>query len=234
MIKKIKFLFIIILTLFIEVNIVYAANNYSVDTNVFISSLNINLVIVAGSSDDGMIVNTDNIIPTISSGETFTVNNASGGLSVSPNNSNVVIGCDSNQMASVIVTGASSQAYTITPSSTLCVLPVSIRNSGRPPIIPATSTPKIITKTPNPSTILDNPKQTAHNFGTTTLRNGSRGESVKELQRFLNKVLKLNLVVDGKLGPKTVVVIKKWQKTNGLTPDGLVGEKTKEKMNALN
>ncbi len=71
-----------------------------------------------------------------------------------------------------------------------------------------------------------------YNFGAVTLRNGSRGEAVKELQRFLNARLNLGLVVDGKLGPKTIAVIKQWQKDNGLVPDGLVGAKTKARMNA--
>ncbi|OGI72684.1 hypothetical protein A2W56_00335 [Candidatus Nomurabacteria bacterium RIFCSPHIGHO2_02_41_18] len=65
-----------------------------------------------------------------------------------------------------------------------------------------------------------------------TLRNGSRGPAVMELQRFLNTKLNLGLVVDGKLGPKTIAVIKKWQREKGLSPDGLVGPKTKAKMNA--
>lgn len=69
-----------------------------------------------------------------------------------------------------------------------------------------------------------------YNFGNTILKNGSKGEAVKELQRFLNQVLNLGLVVDGKLGPKTIAVIKQWQKDNGLTADGLIGPKTKEKM----
>ena len=71
-----------------------------------------------------------------------------------------------------------------------------------------------------------------YNFGNTTLKNGSRGEAVKELQRFLNEVLDLGLVVDGKLGPKTINVIKRWQMDHDLTPDGLIGPKTKAKMNA--
>lgn len=70
-----------------------------------------------------------------------------------------------------------------------------------------------------------------YNFGTETLRQGSRGEAVKELQRFLNYILKMNLVLDGILGPKTVTIIKEWQKANSLTPDGLVGPKTKKLMN---
>ncbi|MFA4917044.1 MAG: peptidoglycan-binding protein [Syntrophales bacterium] len=72
----------------------------------------------------------------------------------------------------------------------------------------------------------------SYNFGTTTLKNGSKGEGVKELQRFLNVKLNLGLVIDGKLGPKTIAVIKTWQKNNGLVADGLVGAKTKAMMNA--
>lgn len=72
-----------------------------------------------------------------------------------------------------------------------------------------------------------------YDFGNVTLKNGSRGEAVMELQRFLNANLNLGLTVDGKLGPKTIAVIKKWQIDNGLTPDGLIGPKTKLKMNSM-
>ncbi len=88
-----------------------------------------------------------------------------------------------------------------------------LKNTIIPPTIPKT-TPPVLT----------------YNFGTTTLRKGSTGEAVKELQRFLNTKLNLGLIVDGKLGPKTILVIKKWQLDNGLVPDGLVGKKTKAKM----
>lgn len=71
-----------------------------------------------------------------------------------------------------------------------------------------------------------------YNLGTVTLKNGSRGEAVKELQRFLNDKLNLGLILDGKLGPKTIAVIKKWQQDNGLKADGLVGAKTKALMNS--
>ena len=70
-----------------------------------------------------------------------------------------------------------------------------------------------------------------YNFGTITLRNGSRGDAVMELQRFLNARLNLGLVVDGKLGPRTIAVIKNWQSVNGLLADGLIGVKTKARMN---
>ena len=75
--------------------------------------------------------------------------------------------------------------------------------------------------------------QSSYNFGTATLKSGSKGDAVMELQRFLNAKLNLGLVVDGKLGPKTIAVIKKWQKDNGLVADGLIGAKTKAKMNAM-
>lgn len=72
----------------------------------------------------------------------------------------------------------------------------------------------------------------SYNLGTATLKNGSKGEAVKELQRVLNKILNLGLVVDGKLGPKTIAVIKTWQKNHGLKADGLVGKLTKAAMKA--
>ena len=70
-----------------------------------------------------------------------------------------------------------------------------------------------------------------YNFGINTLRLWSNGESVKELQRFLNSKLNLGLSVDGKLGPKTIITIKKWQRDHNLTADGFVGVKTKAQMN---
>jgi peptidoglycan hydrolase-like protein with peptidoglycan-binding domain len=76
------------------------------------------------------------------------------------------------------------------------------------------------------------PGASGYNFGNATLKNGSTGEAVKELQRFLNAKLNLGLAIDGKLGPKTIAVVKKWQLDNGLVADGLIGAKTKAKMNA--
>jgi hypothetical protein len=70
-----------------------------------------------------------------------------------------------------------------------------------------------------------------YSFGSVTLKNGSRGDAVMELQRFLNAKLNLGLVVDGKLGPKTIAVVKQWQKDHGLVADGRIGAKTKAEMN---
>ena len=62
------------------------------------------------------------------------------------------------------------------------------------------------------------------------LKRGSKGEAVKELQRFLNIELGLNLVVDGDMGPVTVDAVKRYQLENGLKADGIVGPKTKALM----
>lgn len=53
-----------------------------------------------------------------------------------------------------------------------------------------------------------------------TIKNGSKGDEVKLLQR------KLNLTDDGIFGPKTEAAVKKWQKEHNIEADGIVGPKT--------
>ncbi|MGI8314330.1 L,D-transpeptidase family protein [Halobacillus mangrovi] len=55
-----------------------------------------------------------------------------------------------------------------------------------------------------------------------TLKYGSKGESVKILQR------NLNISVDGSFGKQTLYAVKKFQKSNGLIVDGIVGPKTRK------
>lgn len=57
-----------------------------------------------------------------------------------------------------------------------------------------------------------------------TIKLGSRGNDVKTLQA------KLNLIADGIFGPITEETVKHFQKSNGLTPDGIVGPKTWTKL----
>jgi peptidoglycan hydrolase-like protein with peptidoglycan-binding domain len=52
------------------------------------------------------------------------------------------------------------------------------------------------------------------------LKKGSKGNEVKELQRFLG------IKDDGNFGPGTEAAVKKWQTANGLTSDGIVGPAT--------
>ena len=52
------------------------------------------------------------------------------------------------------------------------------------------------------------------------LKLGSKGKEVEDLQKYLK------IKVDGNFGPKTEESVKKFQTTNKLTADGVVGEKT--------
>ena len=59
-----------------------------------------------------------------------------------------------------------------------------------------------------------------------TLKLGSKGASVKELQRFLNWYCNVNLTLDGSFGQKTEKYVKIYKKTEGLNYDGIYGEKS--------
>ena len=56
------------------------------------------------------------------------------------------------------------------------------------------------------------------------LRKGSKGVEVKELQGLLH------ILQDGVFGSITEEAVIEFQKTNGLYPDGIVGDKTWEKL----
>lgn len=58
----------------------------------------------------------------------------------------------------------------------------------------------------------------------TILKKGSKGAEVKTLQQ------KLNLMADGIFGPLTEEAVKEFQANNGLTVDGIVGQKTWDKL----
>ena len=60
------------------------------------------------------------------------------------------------------------------------------------------------------------------------LKNGSKGEDVKQLQKLLG------LSADGVFGPGTEAKVKDWQAKNGLTADGIVGDGTWSKMFGTN
>lgn len=152
-----------------------------------------------------------------------------------------------NTPTEVTTTSSSTTTVTTTPTTTTTTTVTTTPTTPGGLIItavPPTTTTTTVTTTeklcPNGMTLASNcslaptttTTTTTYNFGTTTLKNGSRGEAVMELQRFLNAKLNLGLVVDGKLGPKTIAVIKKWQRDNGLVADGLIGAKTKLKMNS--
>ena len=59
-----------------------------------------------------------------------------------------------------------------------------------------------------------------------TLSKGDVGASVKTLQRMLNDLGYNCGAIDGKFGSKTEAAVKAFQEANGLTPDGIVGDRT--------
>lgn len=63
---------------------------------------------------------------------------------------------------------------------------------------------------------------------TSTVKKGSKGESVKAVQTFLNWCIGSGLAVDGICGSKTVSAIKKYQVRYGLTKDGIFGTKSRD------
>lgn len=67
---------------------------------------------------------------------------------------------------------------------------------------------------------------------TPTIKNGTKGDKVKNLQKFLNWYGKYGLAVDGICGSKTVTALKKFQKSEGITADGIYGKNTQAKAKA--
>lgn len=68
---------------------------------------------------------------------------------------------------------------------------------------------------------------------TTTMRVGSSGKEVKELQKRMNKEVPsiTPLVIDGKFGKKTKVKVAYYQEAHGLVADGIVGRMSREELN---
>lgn len=64
-----------------------------------------------------------------------------------------------------------------------------------------------------------------------TLKNGTSGTEVKELQTMLNELMVCNLTVDGKFGSGTESCVKKYQEKKSLSVDGKVGPATCSKLN---
>ena len=65
-------------------------------------------------------------------------------------------------------------------------------------------------------------------YESTTLYNGSRGEEVRELQQALIDLGYLKGTADGIFGNKTEIAVRKFQKANKLSVDGLAGSSTRE------
>ena len=65
-----------------------------------------------------------------------------------------------------------------------------------------------------------------------TCKKGDKGDAVKAVQKRLKALGYYSSSVDGDYGDNTKAAVKKFQKNNGLTADGVVGKKTLEKLNS--
>jgi hypothetical protein len=147
------------------------------------------------------------------------------------NDASLITNCLENE-SSLIING--SATVNITPFTEVCTVAVSSNSSGGSSR-KSSSNPSISVNPPvtNPAPSLESstPSSFTYNLGLTTLKIGSFGLTVQQLQQFLN-TQNFTLVVDGKFGPLTSSAVKQWQQANGLTPDGLVGPLTRGKMGA--
>ncbi len=99
-------------------------------------------------------------------------------------------------------------------------------DGGQVTIQVVTEAPATPTPTPAPVTPTPTPK---------SLQIGFKGsEAVRTVQRRLKELGYYKGSADGDFGPATEEAVKAFQRANGLTADGKVGEKTLEKMNAKN
>lgn len=65
------------------------------------------------------------------------------------------------------------------------------------------------------------------------VKDGTKGDDAKKVQRFLNWCINSKLAVDGIAGDKTVDAIKTYQKTYGLAVDGIFGSASKKKAESI-
>lgn len=114
-----------------------------------------------------------------------------------------------------------------------------------PAVVPvATPTPATTSSPTGPVVVLPAPSQTPapaspqppsaaqiqRVLGTRILQSGMQGSDVTGWQQWLKRDGYPTIVADGKFGPITLAFTKAWQRSHGLTPDGMVGPATKAKV----
>ncbi len=110
--------------------------------------------------------------------------------------------------------------------------------STPPATTPTTTPPAKTTPATNPATTTTKTTTTTHTASTVTLppvgylRSGDTGAEVKALQQALITLGYTGLKADGNFGPATAAALTAFQTANGLTADGVAGQKTVDAINA--
>ena len=113
-----------------------------------------------------------------------------------------------------------------TPSSGTSAFDTPTPGSGSATIAVVTTAPPTPTPTAAPVTPTPTPKSLQRGF--------TGSEAVRTVQRRLKELGYYKGSADGDFGPATEEAVKAFQRANGLTDDGKVGEKTLGKMNSKN
>lgn len=100
----------------------------------------------------------------------------------------------------------------------------------------ASNTIAVVTNKPSTNTIAVVTQQPTNTPAPTssTLKKGSTGSDVRQVQQRLKTLGYLSGSADGDFGDATEAAVKAFQKANGLTADGVVGKNTLSKLNSNN
>lgn len=122
--------------------------------------------------------------------------------------------------AKIFVTLAATSGLALSTAGTSQATPAAAKSSAPTGVAltPATLPAVAPAATPAPARVLPTAR------GYSTYRWGSRGGSVKTIQRIVGAYR------DGTFGPKTHSKVKSWQRRNGLAADGIVGPRTSRAM----
>jgi hypothetical protein len=230
-----------------------ASLNYSNNTNIYLSTPAITLVIQSSSAADGLTVNATNLVVTMSTGETFTLISPQS-LSYTTTGSGGALSqtCSSGTETVVITQTSSSETYTLTLTGSACVVAAPPSSGGgggggggyyyTPTLSTPAATPNIVSTKTAPSSSLTPTTPISSTFTfTKPLYLGLRDPDVLQLQKLLAhyKTIYPSGKITGYYWLLTEQAVGKYQILNGIVKNsyskgyGMVGIKTRAFLNAL-
>lgn len=126
---------------------------WSADQTIDLSSPDVDLTILSGSTASDLVVNTGTVVVTVASGDTFSITSASADFGFDPL-TEVVNTCLSGNVAKVTLSPTSTRTYTLTPTSGACTYVAGGGSGGSgggtytPPVSPTIPTTPAIPATP--------------------------------------------------------------------------------------